>query len=82
VASFTPLSRPEFIAFVPLIAIWLGDPAEVEIAALPAHGHGFYSLIAWIAAWVIPLLVLEQRPPNPGQSPYGYGRPMAFRGRG
>jgi hypothetical protein len=49
VASLTPLSRPEYVVFVPLVAAWL--LLDRKWSALPwlLLGSVVYALLAWIA---------------------------------
>lgn len=76
VASFTPLSRPEFIVFVPVVASWLCVRRRWKALPFLATGLAIYSLIAWIA--LDDALWYWNRDPYPVRAVYGSGDPWHF----
>ncbi len=77
VASLTPLCRPEYIVFLPIVVAWL--VWSKRIAALPwcALGIALYSLAGW-AATGDPLIWWHGDPYGSGPSIYGKGDPWHF----
>ena len=77
IASLTPFSRPEFIAFVPCVILWLAYREQWK--ALPWLGAG--TLVYALAGWLLlgdALWYLHNDPYGNGPSMYGHGDPWTF----
>lgn len=77
VASFMPFARPEYVAFLPLVAIWL--MLHRRWRALPLLGCG-YALYALLGALFLhdALWYLHRDPYTGAAGIYGAGSPLHF----
>lgn len=76
-ASLTPLCRPEYVVFLPVIASWLLVRRQWRSLPWLVLGIGVYSLFGWLATGDA-LCWIHGDPYGSGNSAYGKSDPIRF----